>query len=634
MTMKALSIKRHIARILALLMIIGAVDAGTVGFGSRSYAVSMGTEIQGGDTLTLKAGDWEKDYLVLNPVKTNSGEAGTFVLQKHFISSQQISFDASGESNVWEGSDAQAYCAEYYRSMPDALKNSVKGVMTGSAPNNINGTREGDQADLDKVFLLSLPDYNEYKDHITASGDFWLRTPSSSGSNIVAYISSRKEIKTCLSGETKVARPAFNLILPEDFCASSEELSDGKTDWVIDMDHPGHSYGEPEYTWSGGGEKCSAHAECVNCGKTVRENAYATSDLAADGSAVYTAEFENEMFSTQTKTVRADTLTGSIRQGDILRFKEGSAELDFIVLDPAKTSTGSDGMFLLLRTSTEKTEYDESEQSNQWEGSTAQAWCTAFYDALPKMVRDSIIGVRTRDSESGQDWLGVNNIDGTKTDKDKVFFLSYKEYSRYRDVVNVVAPYKWLLRNYGVDCASDIHAYVGVIQENGEPKDYGIHSSLAARPAFNIELGADVKAAKTASGGVTVWTINTLDPTAVPESPYKPTVSPDSKTKVKVDLPAVKTGKPKAGKRRLTVRWKKVSSKNRRKIQGIEIQVARDKKFKKIVKKTTAGKTKTAKTVKGLKKKQYYWVRVRAYKKSGSVKHVSKWSAAKRVRVR
>jgi NAD(P)-dependent dehydrogenase (short-subunit alcohol dehydrogenase family) len=50
-----------------------------------------------------------------------------------------------------------------------------------------------------------------------------------------------------------------------------------------------------------------------------------------------------------------------------------------------------------------------------------------------------VVGVKTQDSESGQPWLGVNNIDGTKTDKDKVFFLAYKEYQRYKDVAGVVA---------------------------------------------------------------------------------------------------------------------------------------------------------------------------------------------------
>ena len=93
----------------------------------------------------------------------------------------------------------------------------------------------------------------------------------------------------------------------------------------------------------------------------------------------------------------------------------------------------------------------------------------------------------------------------------------------------------------------------------------------------------------------------------------------------KTDLPAVAITKPKAGKKSVTVKWKKVSKKNQKKIKGIEIQVATDSKFKHIVKKTTAGKAKTSKVVKGLKSKKKYWIRIRAYKQVGNVKHVSKW---------
>ena len=92
-----------------------------------------------------------------------------------------------------------------------------------------------------------------------------------------------------------------------------------------------------------------------------------------------------------------------------------------------------------------------------------------------------------------------------------------------------------------------------------------------------------------------------------------------------VDLPAVKISKPKAVKRAVTVKWKKVSKKNKKKIKGIEIQIGTDRQFNNIVKSVTAGKGKTSKKIKGLKSKTKYWVRIRAYKYSGKVKHVSAW---------
>ena len=93
----------------------------------------------------------------------------------------------------------------------------------------------------------------------------------------------------------------------------------------------------------------------------------------------------------------------------------------------------------------------------------------------------------------------------------------------------------------------------------------------------------------------------------------------------KADLPAVKIAKPKAGKKKVTVRWKKVSKKNRKKIQGIEIQIATDKGFTNIVKTVSGSKKKTSKAVKGLKAKTKYYVRIRAYKNAADGKHVSAW---------
>ena len=90
------------------------------------------------------------------------------------------------------------------------------------------------------------------------------------------------------------------------------------------------------------------------------------------------------------------------------------------------------------------------------------------------------------------------------------------------------------------------------------------------------------------------------------------------------DLPAVKITKPKVGKKKITVKWKKVSKKNQKKIQGIQIQIATDPNFEHIVKTKKVGKKKTSWTCKGLKSKTKYYVRIRAYK-SGN--HVSAWKS-------
>ena len=90
-----------------------------------------------------------------------------------------------------------------------------------------------------------------------------------------------------------------------------------------------------------------------------------------------------------------------------------------------------------------------------------------------------------------------------------------------------------------------------------------------------------------------------------------------------IDLPAVKIAKPKAAKKKVTVKWKKVNKKNLKKIQGIEIRVTGPG----VDKVVTAGKKKTSKKVGGLQSKQKYTVQVRAYAMIGGVKHVSAWKS-------
>ena len=97
------------------------------------------------------------------------------------------------------------------------------------------------------------------------------------------------------------------------------------------------------------------------------------------------------------------------------------------------------------------------------------------------------------------------------------------------------------------------------------------------------------------------------------------------------DLPSVKIVKPSAAKKKFTAKWKKPSKKNLKKIQGIEVQVKGPNGYYKTF---TVGKSKTSKTITKLKSKKKYSVRVRAYKWKGGVKHVSKWTKWKTIKVK
>ena len=90
------------------------------------------------------------------------------------------------------------------------------------------------------------------------------------------------------------------------------------------------------------------------------------------------------------------------------------------------------------------------------------------------------------------------------------------------------------------------------------------------------------------------------------------------------------TKKIKAAKKAVSVEWKKVSG-----VSGYEIQLATDKKFKKNKKTVTIKKQKTTKTtVKKLKAKKKYYVRVRTYKIVNGKKVYSSWSKVKSVKTK
>ena len=96
----------------------------------------------------------------------------------------------------------------------------------------------------------------------------------------------------------------------------------------------------------------------------------------------------------------------------------------------------------------------------------------------------------------------------------------------------------------------------------------------------------------------------------------------------KLKKPTIK--KVTKGKKKVTVQWKKVSG-----VSGYEIQVATDKKFKKNKKTVTIKKQKTTKTtVKKLKAKKKYFVRVRTYKTVNGKKVYSSWSKVKSVKTK
>lgn len=118
-----------------------------------------------------------------------------------------------------------------------------------------------------------------------------------------------------------------------------------------------------------------------------------------------------------------------------------------------------------------------------------------------------------------------------------------------------------------------------------------------------------------------VTTPSTTQPTTKPSTTKNTETVKPKKTSIK---------KLSKGKKKFTATWAKVSG-----VKGYQIQYSSDKKFKKNNKSVTVTKQKTTKaTVKKLKSKKKYYVRVRTYKTVNGKKIYSSWSKVKSVKTK
>ncbi len=124
------------------------------------------------------------------------------------------------------------------------------------------------------------------------------------------------------------------------------------------------------------------------------------------------------------------------------------------------------------------------------------------------------------------------------------------------------------------------------------------------------------------STGQAVITVNLVSKTYTAK-PYRVTVNVKPS---KVSLSSVKSKKKQA-----SVTWKKLAAKQD--ISGYQIEYSKKKNFKPLVKKDVK-KSYQAKTIKKLKSKTTYYVRIRAYKKVGKTRLYGAWSKVKNVKVK
>ena len=140
-----------------------------------------------------------------------------------------------------------------------------------------------------------------------------------------------------------------------------------------------------------------------------------------------------------------------------------------------------------------------------------------------------------------------------------------------------------------------------------------------------LERPAEKPTVKPTEKPTAALTTSTITPNPSP-TPNSATTAPKIVAKPK----STSIKKVKAAKKAISVIWKKVGG-----VKGYQVQVATDKKFKKNKKTVTVKKQKTTKTtVKKLKAKKKYYVRVRTYKIVNGKKVYSAWSKVKSVKTK
>lgn len=101
--------------------------------------------------------------------------------------------------------------------------------------------------------------------------------------------------------------------------------------------------------------------------------------------------------------------------------------------------------------------------------------------------------------------------------------------------------------------------------------------------------------------------------------------------RIKINCPAISLSKVTAGKKSFKASWKVLGN-----TTGYQLQYSTSKSFKKGTNKSIliSDKKAAAKTVKKLKSKKTYYVRIRTYRSVSSVKYYGKWSAAKKIKTK
>ena len=326
---------------------------------------------------------------------------------------------------------------------------------------------------------------------------------------------------------------------------------------------------------------------------------------------------------------------------------------EYFKFEPIKwcvLSVNGNDAFILAEKCLDYQKYNKKQDAVTWENCTLRAWLNSTFlnNAFTSEERSAIqsTSVINKDNIYYKN-DGNGNPKGGNDTTDSLYLLSLDEAENgtygfwgkesLTRIVKKTAYVKtcemtgdvtnWWLRSPGEYniCALNV-ADDGYILYGGYYVDY----NSGIRPVLHLKLNSSAwkKTGIVTSGENTEEDDDTI---SMPSSSVtaKPTASTHSGaasakriTKpAKVKLIVAKNQKSK----KISLKWKKISG-----AKGYQIQYATNKKFKSKKTKTT---TKLRYTIKKLKKKKTYYVRVRAYK-SSKKKVYGKWSNVKKIKVK
>ena len=162
------------------------------------------------------------------------------------------------------------------------------------------------------------------------------------------------------------------------------------------------------------------------------------------------------------------------------------------------SGTGGSGMLLISNDTLATTMFNPfyTANTNQWQDSIAQTWCTEFYDNWPKGIeKDAILATTVNESGNytskkieghGEYVYGPASLNG-----EHFFFLSAKEADTLfsgdddRKASGESTSWWWLRSPY-----ADISSMAGVVAHVGWVYYIPVANSIDARPAFNFNLSS------------------------------------------------------------------------------------------------------------------------------------------------